>query len=127
MGFHRPPFVIYRRMEKQLKNAPAPPNNDNDLARMCLTYDKILGQLQDFGPFEASQILCNVINEHIKKLGTTIHEHNSIAAAAEKSMEALADGLRKLRLQAQTVVDNNHKSVVRMSKDDRDPIYEGEG
>lgn len=97
------------------------------LEKMCTCYDNILVSLQEFEAFSASQIICNVVNEHIKRLSMVIREHNEIAAAAEKSMEALADGLRRLRLQAQQVVDENHNQVIRMTSDERDPIYTDEG
>lgn len=100
---------------------------NNGLEKMCACYDNILVSLQEFEAFSASQIICNVVNEHIKRLTMVIQEHNEIAATAEKSMEALADGLRRLRLQAQQVVDDNHNHVIRMTSDERDPVYTGEG
>ncbi|WP_341837029.1 hypothetical protein WJU16_03970 [Chitinophaga pollutisoli] len=95
--------------------------------KMCSTYDQILENLQDFDPFSASQIICNVINEHIKRLSNVIRHHNEIAESAEKSMEALADGLRRLRMQAQKIVDENHNNVIRLTPEERDPVYAGEG
>jgi hypothetical protein len=94
---------------------------------MCDCYDDILNDLQDFDPFSSSQIICNVINEHIKRLTSVIKHHNEIAESAEKSMEALADGLRRLRLQAQKVVDDTRNNVIRLTPDDKDPVYSGEG
>jgi hypothetical protein len=99
---------------------------DPSMEKMCECYDEILGRLQEFEPFSASQILCNVINEHIKRLSSVIRHHNEIAESAEKSMEALADGLRRLRIQAQKVVDDNHNNVIRLSPEERDPIYSQE-
>lgn len=100
---------------------------NNALEKMCTCYDSILASLQEFEAFSASQIICNVVNEHIKRLTMVIRQHNEIAAAAEKSMEALADGLRRLRLQAQQIVDENHNQVIRMTSDERDPVYTDEG
>ncbi|WP_123849307.1 hypothetical protein [Chitinophaga lutea] len=98
-----------------------------NVEKMCNCYDDILNELQDFDPFSASQIICNVINEHIKRLSSVIKHHNEIAESAEKSMEALADGLRRLRLQAQKVVDDTRNSVIRLSPEDKDPVYTDEG
>lgn len=97
------------------------------LEKMCSCYDSILASLQEFEAFSASQIICNVVNEHIKRLSMVIRQHNEIASTAEKSMEALADGLRRLRLQAQKIVDDNHNHVIRMTSDERDPVYTEEG
>lgn len=105
----------------------SPAEQQELIARMCKCYDRILNDLQDFDAFSASQIICNVINEHIKRLTTVIRHHNELAEAAEKSMEALADGLRRLRMQAQQVVDNNHNTVIRLSSEERDPVYSEEG
>ena len=98
-----------------------------NIEKMCACYDGILDNLQEFDPFSASQIICNVINEHIKRLGGIIKHHNEIAESAEKSMEALADGLRRLRLQAQRVVDDTRSSVIRLSPEDKDPVFSEEG
>lgn len=98
-----------------------------NVEKMCDCYDEILNDLQDFDPFSASQIICNVINEHIKRLTSVIKHHNEIAESAEKSMEALADGLRRLRLQAQKVVDDTRNTVIRLSAEDKDPVYSEEG
>ncbi|WP_126246508.1 hypothetical protein [Chitinophaga rhizosphaerae] len=95
--------------------------------QMCRCYDDILQRLQEFDPFSGSQIICNVINEHIKRLSNVIRHHNEIAEAAEKSMEALADGLRRLRMQAQKIVDENHNNVIRLTPEERDPVYTEEG
>lgn len=105
----------------------SPAEQQELVARMCKCYDGILNNLQDFDAFSASQIICNVINEHIKRLTTVIRHHNDLAEAAEKSMEALADGLRRLRMQAQQIVDNNHNTVIRLSSEERDPVYSEEG
>lgn len=109
------------------QNSPSKMTENNGLEKMCACYDNILVSLQEFEAFSASQIICNVVNEHIKRLTMVIQKHNEIAATAEKSMEALADGLRRLRLQAQQVVDDNHNHVIRMTSDERDPVYTGEG
>lgn len=109
----------------QIQSAAVPPSAN--LEKMCTCYDDILNDLQDFDPFSASQIICNVINEHIKRLTSVIKHHNEIAESAEKSMEALADGLRRLRLQAQKVVDDTRNTVIRLTPEDRDPVYSGEG
>ncbi len=97
------------------------------IEKMCECYDDILTRLHEFDAFSASQIICNVINEHIKRLSTFIRHHNEMAESAEKSMEALADGLRRLRMQAQKEVDDNHNNVIRLSKEERDPVYTDEG
>ncbi|MBO9153729.1 hypothetical protein ACFOTA_16035 [Chitinophaga sp. GCM10012297] len=107
----------------ELKKQPATTEPAGSMEKMCESYDLILNNLQEFDPFSASQILCNVINEHIKRLTSVIRHHNEIAEAAEKSMEALADGLRRLRMQAQKVVDDNHNNVIRLSPEERDPVY----
>lgn len=109
------------------QQSPSTMKDNNGLEKMCACYDNILVSLQEFEAFSASQIICNVVNEHIKRLSLVIRQHNEIAATAEKSMEALADGLRRLRLQAQQVVDENHNQVIRMTSDERDPVYTGEG
>ena len=80
-------------LKKQPATEPA-----GSMEKMCECYDSVLNQLQEFDPFSASQILCNVINEHIKRLTSVIRHHNEIAEAAEKSMEALADALRRFRM-----------------------------
>lgn len=98
-----------------------------NVEKMCDCYDGILNDLQNFDPFSASQIICNVINEHIKRLTSVIKHHNEIAESAEKSMEALADGLRRLRLQAQKVVDDTRNSVIRLTPEDKDPVFTDEG
>lgn len=105
----------------------AKPSQAANVEKMCDCYDEILSDLQDFDAFSASQIICNVINEHIKRLSSVIKHHNEIAETAEKSMEALADGLRRLRLQAQKVVDDTRNSVIRLTPEDKDPVYSEEG
>ncbi|WP_346319609.1 hypothetical protein [Chitinophaga sp. YIM B06452] len=111
----------------ELKKQETAAEPSGSMEKMCACYDEILKGLQEFDPFSASQILCNVINEHIKRLTSVIRHHNEIAESAEKSMEALADGLRRLRIQAQKVVDDNHNNVIRLSPEERDPIYSEEG
>ncbi|UYQ91038.1 hypothetical protein MKQ68_13135 [Chitinophaga horti] len=101
--------------------------NKAELQKMCDGYEQILATLQDFEPFSSSQVICNVINEHIKRLTAVISYHNARAEEAEKSMEALADGLRRLRMQAQRIVDETHKHVIRLSKEEVGMMYTGEG
>lgn len=110
--------------EKKVQTAEA---SNNVVEHMCRSYDEILQNLQEFDAFSASQIICNVINEHIKRLSSVIRHHNEIAETAEKSMEALADGLRRLRMQAQKIVDENHNNVIRLTPEERDPVYSEEG
>jgi hypothetical protein len=101
--------------------------NQAELEKMCHGYEQILSTLQDFEPFPSSQVICNVVNEHIKRLTAVIAYHNERAEEAEKSMEALADGLRRLRMQAQRVVDETQKHVIRLSKEEVGAMYTGEG
>ncbi|WP_109699551.1 hypothetical protein [Chitinophaga deserti] len=110
--------------EKKVQTTEA---STNVVEHMCRSYDEILQNLQEFDAFSASQIICNVINEHIKRLSSVIRHHNEIAESAEKSMEALADGLRRLRMQAQKIVDENHNNVIRLTPEERDPVYTEEG
>ncbi|WP_295129020.1 hypothetical protein [uncultured Chitinophaga sp.] len=95
--------------------------------KKCDGYEQILATLQDFEPCTSSQVICDVVTEHIKRLTTVITHHNQMAEEAEKSMETLADGLRKLRMQAQRVVDETHKHVIRLSKEEVGIMYTGEG
>lgn len=111
--------------EKKVQSAA--PASSAAVEQMCRVYDEILASLQEFDPFSGSQIICNVINEHIKRLSSVIRHHNEIAEAAEKSMEALADGLRRLRMQAQKIVDETHNNVIRLTPEERDPVYTEEG
>lgn len=109
-------------MEKTASNV-----SQAELQKMCAGYEEILSTLQSFEPFSSSQVICNVINEHIKRLSAVISYHNEMADQAEKSMEALADGLRRLRMQAQKIVDETHKQVIRLSKEEVGLMYTGEG
>ncbi|MGX5816961.1 hypothetical protein ACWKWU_02120 [Chitinophaga lutea] len=111
---------------QEVQSAAITPTTGN-VEKMCACYDEILSDLQDFDAFSASQIICNVINEHIKRLSAVIRHHNDLAEHAEKSMEALADGLRRLRLQAQKVVDETRSNVIRLTPEDREPAFAGEG
>ncbi|RAJ05293.1 hypothetical protein LX64_02450 [Chitinophaga skermanii] len=89
--------------------------NEAALNKMIDAYDSIMMTIQSFDPFSGSQVLCNVLNDHIKSMSDAIEYHNRLAAEMERSMEALADGLRRLRLTAQDIVNNTNNQVIRLS------------
>lgn len=91
-----------------------------DKEKLIGSYDLILNELDKYNSYESTFLLCNIINEHLKKVNAAIIHYNVLAEEAEESMINLADNLRTLRLKAHTYVHDFQKKVIRVDAEMRD-------
>lgn len=78
------------------------------------SFDIILTELEKYSVYQASILICNVVNTHIKNVNKEMIDRDKAAEEAENSMEALADSLRTLRLMAKKNIDEHRDKVVRL-------------